>query len=369
VRRRARVGWWLALLGGAVGGLGDLDARAADLARGGGAGLALDAVEPVGDARALRGEAPVAALPMVASDLGVAAVVGHGLGERLGRGHVVGLPRQAALVARRALRADDPLAAAADLGGPALRQQAAGAAPELDDHGRDIRHPLRLAGVGAAHVHLARAGEDAADPAVEPQPLVEDVDGLLDQHPAALLLDEQPRMPGREPAELGAVDELRLAQGAVVEEPLELLLRGAEAHDVGDVELDAGLPRGGDHPVGLADGAAHGLLEQDVLAGPGGGDGDLAVGLWVGRDDHGVHVVPREQGLPVVADLGAEALGLLLGVLPLQIGHGRDAAAPSPPLEIGHVRAPEDPAAADHADANRCHGPAPEGGGLQWQSS
>ena len=81
--------------------------------------------------------------------------------------------------------------------------------------------------------------------------------------------------------------------------------------------LYARLVGGALEPPGLGDGHGRGLLDEDVLAGAGGLDGEFGVGVVGGADGDGVHLVVGEHlvevGRPVLhlALLGALAGGLL----------------------------------------------------------
>ncbi len=62
-----------------------------------------------------------------------------------------------------------------------------------------------------------------------------------------------------------------------------------------------------DHAAAGVDGGRHGLFDDGVLAGLGGGHGQGLVELRRGGDDHHIHVVGPDQGVGGGVDLGVRA--------------------------------------------------------------
>ena len=80
-----------------------------------------------------------------------------------------------------------------------------------------------------------------------------------------------------------------------------------------DHEADVVLAGGVDHVVTLGDVDGHGLLAEDVAAGPGGVDGDVAVGVVGGGDGDGVAFAVRQERLVIGPERDAVIFGQGLG--------------------------------------------------------
>jgi hypothetical protein len=125
-----------------------------------------------------------------------------------------------------------------------------------------------------------------------------------------------------------------LADGAVLDELVGLVVERIVGTLVADLEVAPGAACRLDHPLALLDRVGHGLLDQHVLARLEGVDGDLRVRPQRHRDQHGVDILALEQ-LPVVGvPLGVRIVQALRDVEPLLEVRGIDVADGNEPDEV-----------------------------------
>ncbi len=248
-------------------------------------------------------------------------------------------------------------------------EQHEGVVAEIQHRGRVVVHrDLDAAAFVLAHRH-GDAGEGGDPPHRPEQPgqRVQIIDRDVAQRAAARLV-----VPAR----------VHVRQGVIAGEARALVLvahaalRGAPAHptdrpcreqlaDRGQVgpqvgaqvlarrgdDLDAVGVRGGDQLVGLGHRDGHGLLHVDMLAGGSRRDGDRGVGRDGRRDQHDVHIGPREQFAIIAVVLRyAESLGSQRRALGYHVAHRlhHQARPDLGALEVGQdVAGGHDPAA-DH---------------------
>ena len=111
-----------------------------------------------------------------------------------------------------------------------------------------------------------------------------------------------------------------VAEVARPDAPLDGLVVGVVPLVEVDLQEDAGLPGRADHLAAALDGHVQGLLDEDVLAGPGGRESDLAVEVVGGGDaDRIQRLLPEHLAIILVDRTGVPGAELRR---PPRIGFG-----------------------------------------------
>jgi hypothetical protein len=132
---------------------------------------------------------------------------------------------------------------------------------------------------------------------------------------------------------------------------------------VGDLQQDAGPVSRRDHRLGLGDGRAHRLLDQDVLASLDRGDARRGVRAG-GADDHGVDVGADQLAVVGEAPLGRDAVRGADGFEQAgrEVAQAGDREVAIELTQVRQVLYLGDRAAADQADLEAGHGSLPRWG-------
>ena len=155
----------------------------------------------------------------------------------------------------------------------------------------------------------------------------------------------------------------RLADRAAVEHALQLAHRRLPAEILVDGEPHAGLARGLDHRLRLAPIGRERLLQDDVDAGGGCELHHVEVALHARDDVDEVELLLRQHGRGVgVGARGAERLGGLLGLGPVEIAHRGDLDAFGAEIAPAVQMVLREEAAADDADPHGSPLTAPRSG-------
>ena len=125
---------------------------------------------------------------------------------------------------------------------------------------------------------------------------------------------------------MATADGRDVADRAFIDQRFHLLIDGIAAHLVTYAELDTGSFDGVYDGIAVFQRKRHRLLQQNMLAGFGGGNDVLGVSVGRAGDENGVDVLTRQHlieiGHPIEAELGGMRLTALRIVIP-----GRDNAS------------------------------------------